>query len=421
MSPISPLHAGGHPDRSPGSPPRVLLPYMESTGAGHRRAAEAVEKVLRRDFAPIDTATVNLLDYSSGAIRDAYHEMRASIIREAPHFLGQLYAWYDRPRDPKRSIFDRALLAFQRFTHRELLDILKGGSFDAIVNTHFFAAELCASLRRDGKIRAPLFTVTTDYLTHGMWISNPSEGYFVATREAVHHLGGSGVGEKDIHLTGIPVDPVFAEDKDISACRQRFGLDPEEGADPVVLLSTGGFSGETTREIARALLAVERPIQIVAVAGRSDDRRAALEQALSVPNAHRHRVQVLGFTDAMDELVRACDLHLTKAGGLTVAEGLSVGRPFAIVSPTPDQEAQNSDYLLEQGVAVRVHDETTLPFKIGTVVGDRERLGAMRHRARAIGRPRAAEDVARRVLEVAGRYWGQAVRGPGAEEAIPEE
>jgi len=386
-----------------GSVPRILLPYMESTGAGHRRAAEAVEQSLRRHHPGVETATVNLLDYSSGAIRDVYHELRSSIIRDAPHFLGQLYEWYDRPRDPQHSMFDRALLAFQRLNHRDLLKVLRGGRYDAIISTHFFPASLCASLRRDAHLDAPLFTVTTDFLTHGMWISRPCEGYFVATEEAVHHLEGMGVPRYRIHLTGIPVDPVFAEDKDWAACRRRFGLSTEPNAPPVVLLSTGGFSGETAARILEALLRVDHPMQVVTVAGNSDERRDALGGVDT--RGRLHQVHRVGFTEHMDELVRAADLHLTKAGGLTVSEGLAVGRPFAIISPTPDQEAQNSDFLLEQGAAVRVHDETTLPFKIGKIVGDRRRLEEMRARAAALGRPRAAPDVAERVWDEARRYW----------------
>jgi len=73
-----------------------------------------------------------------------------------------------------------------------------------------------------------------------------------------------------------------------------------------------------------------------------------------------------------------------------------------IVNPIPGQESRNSDYLLENGAAVKVNNAATLPLKLSRLLEDRGRLEAIKANARRIGRPRAASDAARTALELVG-------------------
>lgn len=75
---------------------------------------------------------------------------------------------------------------------------------------------------------------------------------------------------------------------------------------------------------------------------------------------------------------------------------------MVIVNPIPGQESRNSDYLLEQGAAIKVNNLATLPHKIETLLDAPDRLTAMKANARRIGRPRAAFDVVDQSLELIG-------------------
>ena len=94
----------------------------------------------------------------------------------------------------------------------------------------------------------------------------------------------------------------------------------------------------------------------------------------------------------------AADLVVTKPGGLTVAEALASGTGLVVVHPVPGQEERNSDYLLENGAAIKVNHIPTLPYKLGEVLRDPKRVAELRANARRIGRPRAAFEVAERSL-----------------------
>jgi processive 1,2-diacylglycerol beta-glucosyltransferase len=204
--------------------------------------------------------------------------------------------------------------------------------------------------------------VTTDFETHRLWVNQPTEHYFTATSEGAAYLTHWGVPAKDISVTGIPVHPVFAVDKPRAECLTRQGL---TGDRPVVLQLAGGFGVGPVESILNGILAIQRPLEIVLVTGKN---QALREQLASLNPPDRHRLHVLGFTDQMDELLIAADLVVSKPGGLTTSETLARGAAMAIVNPIPGQESRNSDYLLEQGAAIKINNIATLPLKLGELL-----------------------------------------------------
>ena len=97
----------------------------------------------------------------------------------------------------------------------------------------------------------------------------------------------------------------------------------------------------------------------------------------------------------MADLMKISDLFIGKPGGLTTAEALACGLPMVIVSPIPGQEERNSDHLLEEGVAVKCNEMTTIPYKIDTLLDDPIRVEEMRRKAFALSRPDAARTIVR--------------------------
>src|SRR5439155_21927406 len=97
----------------------------------------------------------------------------------------------------------------------------------------------------------------------------------------------------------------------------------------------GGFGVGPIEKLYQALLDVEEPVQLVAVAGRNEQLRKELE---AVPCPPRHRSKVLGFTREIDELMAVADLVVSKPGGLTTSETLARGAVMVIVNPIPGQE-----------------------------------------------------------------------------------
>jgi processive 1,2-diacylglycerol beta-glucosyltransferase len=167
----------------------------------------------------------------------------------------------------------------------------------------------------------------------------------------------------------------------------------------VILKLCGGFGVGPVEAIYRQLLGLPQAVQLVIVCGRNEELKAALEK---IPVPERHRAKLMGYTREIDELMACADLIVSKPGGLTTSEALARGVPMAVVNPIPGQESRNSDYLLENGAAIKVNHPALLPMKVTRLLDDPARLARMRDAARSLGHPRAAFDVVERSLKLIG-------------------
>jgi processive 1,2-diacylglycerol beta-glucosyltransferase len=371
---------------------RRILVLSAAVGAGHLRAAQAVELALRQLDPTATVENVDVLTLTNGLFRRLYGRAYLDLVNKAPHVLGYFYDLLDRPRSAGRKS-DRLRLLVEKLNLRKLLRLLKKQSWDVIVNTHFLPAEIIASLRRKGELTTPQLTATTDFETHRLWVNQPCDRYFTATEEGAANLRHWGIPAADIRVSGIPIHPAFSQPKDRGECLARHGL---AGDRPVVLQLAGGFGVGPVEQLFQGLLSLETGIEVAVVAGRNEELKTRLEQ-LEVPP--RHRAKVLGFTTEMDELMAAADLVVSKPGGLTTSEALARGAAMVIVNPIPGQESRNSDFLLENGAAVKINNAATLPYKLDLLLRDPARLAALKDNARRLGRPQAAFDVARAALE----------------------
>ncbi len=387
----------------PFSSPRILI-LTASVGAGHIRAAEALELALQQLSPSAHIRNVDLMTCATAAFRRVYSKWYLDLVSKAPHLLGYFYDLTDKapsaksPRDKFRLMVERANLT-------KLTPILEDDrGWDIVVNTHFLPAEIIARLRRKKKWitstrtgkPVPQFTVVTDFDAHGLWANDPTDHYFVATEEAAISLGRWSVARETVSITGIPIHPVFAESKLAQDCRARHGLSTDR---PVVLLLAGGFGVGPIEQLFEAALKVEKPVHLAVVCGKNESLKKTLAK-FAVPPPHM--ATVIGFTREMDELMAAADIVVSKPGGLTTSEILARGCAMAIVNPIPGQESRNSDYLLENGAAIKVNSAAVLPHKLNTLLARPAKLAALRANAKSLGHPTAAFEVARAVLAACG-------------------
>ena len=372
---------------------RVLI-LSAAVGAGHVRAAQAIELALAQTHPDAVVRNVDVLQLTNRSFRRMYARGYFDAIAAAPHLVGYLYDRLDRPLRRVGRAADRARYALQRLNFLALEELLTANRWDLAINTHFLPAEVIGALLRAGRIEFPQVTATTDFDVHRLWHNEPCEHYFTATQEGKANLAAWGVPAHRISATGIPVHPAFAEAKDQWACKR--GLDLVDDR-PVILQLAGGFGIGPIEELHRRILEVSLPLQVVAVTGRNFAARCALEKVRCPP---RHRRTVLGFTDRIDELMAAADLIVSKAGGLSTSEALCRGSAMVIVDPIPGQETRNSDYLLENGAAVKVNNLASVSYKLSALLNDTDRLRAMRAAATRLARPRAAFDIAQRAMSI---------------------
>ena len=372
--------------------PFKLLILSVSAGAGHVRAAQAVEAAARATRPPIEPTHLDLLTLVPADFRKLYGQQYIKLVEKLPQLWSYLYAKTDRPgRD---SLIGNLKRAAEKLNTRKLSAEIERLAPDAILCTHFLPAELLSKQKRKGRKLPPLWVQVTDFDVHALWVHPHVDHYCVASEEVAFRLADRGVPRENISVTGIPVMPQFSITLDRATCAAELGIAPGKFT---VLMMAGGAGVGGLDELAARLLRLPDDLQLIALAGRNEELLGRLR---NLAKSHPARLFPQGFTTTVERVMAASDLVVTKPGGLSVSECLAMARPMLLVSPIPGQEERNADYLLEAGAAIKAVDAATLEFKLSRLISDRARLGAMSDAARGIARP----DAAAKVVQLIERY-----------------
>jgi processive 1,2-diacylglycerol beta-glucosyltransferase len=357
-------------------------------------AADAVAAAFRSRHDVDEVGQLDVLRTTNEVYRLLYDDGYFALVKSVPWLVGWGYDKSDQPFS-----MARGLKAWDRINNLDTVRAIKEFRPTHVVCTHFLPLRIVSLLISQGSLRCSVSAVTTDYDFQGLWLSGTFTRMFVAREETRDHLVAIGVPEQRLTVSGIPVRLGLDEPVDRAAVLRRFGL--REGL-PTILISAGAAGGDYIRAIVGQVQHIPQPHQMVVVCGRN----VALMTSIEAQTAGDASVRVLGYTTEMADLLRVADLFVGKPGGLSSSEAMAVGLPMAVINPIPGQEVRNSDFLLEEGAAVRCNYETTVGTKIAHLLADPARLPAMAAAARRIGHPRAAYTIAYDVLnDVTQSLW----------------
>jgi len=372
---------------------RKVLLLSASAGAGHVRAAEAIEKAFNeaKDAGSREVHHIDVLNYTNKLFRHLYSKAYIDLVNKMPEVPGWMYDKLDKPWKN-----ERRRLALDKLNTRPFVKLLRKYQPDLIVCTHFLPAEIVSWLKAKERLSSRQVIIVTDFDVHAMWLVHHYEHYFVALEEARVYLEALGIPPAKITVTGIPIDPVFGVRKDKQEMRAKHGLAPDR---TTILLSAGGFGVGSVDALVSSLLPLQNRAQIVAICGRNEELKKRLSRlAARIKSDATVTLKPFGYTKEMDELMTASDLVIGKPGGLTTSEALAKGLVFVIVNPIPGQEERNSDHLLEAAVAIRSNNLPTLSYKLDRLLADPQRFKAMQANSRRMGRPNAAKEIVEDLL-----------------------
>jgi UDP-N-acetylglucosamine--N-acetylmuramyl-(pentapeptide) pyrophosphoryl-undecaprenol N-acetylglucosamine transferase len=201
---------------------------------------------------------------------------------------------------------------------------------------------------------------------------------------------------RDAEWTG---NPVRAEIAAIEAPEVRFG----GRSGPLKILVVGGSLGAQAlnEALPKALsLLKDRPVVVHQAGEKHLETLKSNYQSAAVSG------ELVAFIDDMARRYAEADLVICRAGAVTVAE-LSAGGMASILVPFPhavdDHQTANARFLAEQGAAILIQQRDLTPEKLAALIGslDRAKLLEMARKARALGKPDAAQLVARRCMQLA--------------------
>jgi processive 1,2-diacylglycerol beta-glucosyltransferase len=361
-----------------------------SAGAGHIRAADAIKLAAERYYPDVNTVHIDAMDLVSKLFRKLYAESYITIIDKQPALWGYLYEKMDRANS--KSPIDKIRTQIERLNLHKIKKRLKELNPDHIICTHFLPAQLMSRMKRKNKITCPVWVQVTDYDFHGLWIQQHMTGYFAACEEVSWRMADRGIPRDTIHVTGIPISPVFSDPLDRKICAAEIGTNPDK---PTLLMMSGGAGVGGIDVMAERLLKLEGDFQIIALAGKN---KRLLEKLHAIADQSPGRLFPVGFTTTIERLMSASDIAISKPGGLTSSECIAMELPMILISTVPGQEERNATFLLEGGAALKAYDSAGLEYRVNTLLKSPALLKTMSKNARRISQLHAARNVLEIVL-----------------------
>lgn len=357
---------------------KVLIVYA-SAGAGHFKAAEAAYSYFKEKCKDIDAEIIDVLNEANPLFRFNYSWGYTHLITSAP-LLWQLAFWVTYNK-PLRFITRPVASIINRLNTKDFAGILIQKNPDYIISTHFLPSEIAALLKKEKKINSKLITVITDFQVHPFWVEPETDVYIVASGFTKKLLISEGISEDKIRESGIPIHSKFLEEQNKEILCEKLGIANNKFT---VLIVTGSFGMGPIQEIIGMLY---KDTQILVVCAKNKELYERLKEK-NYPD-----VLVFGFIDNMQELMAVSDVIVTKPGGLSISELLSLELAPVFISPIPGQETSNIEALKSYGVGISAKDANELQKIVLDYKEHPEKLTSIKENIKKIKKPNATQEL----------------------------
>ena len=323
-----------------------LLILSCSTGGGHNSAAAAIAS--RFEAAGHHCRVVNTLDFLPKATAELISKGHDFAYRHIPLIYGAGYRYEEK----------HASVPFYEQTLRGaegLREYLSGHPADLVICVHVFSAMMMTELRHNWGLLLPTYFVATDYTCSPGVSDLDVDGFLIPHSRLVDEFTAAGIPAGKLYVTGIPVKEEFTRRESREEAREALGLSREG---QVVLLATGSMGCGPIRTTS---LRMERLLgendRLVVICGKNK----RLYRDLTFLFSQNSHVKIVGYTDKMHLYMRACDVLVTKAGGLSTTEAVAAGVPLLYLNAVPGCESRNIEFMTRWGYALAAEDKLRLP------------------------------------------------------------
>jgi processive 1,2-diacylglycerol beta-glucosyltransferase len=369
---------------------KILVLYAEA-GSGHRMAAQAIAEAVRKKDPQSSVESLDILNLCRPLYAYFYPRIYRFLVAETP-FLWGFFFWvlHQAMRFSLFRVIRHGLNAFQA---SRLVKRLIAEPPDCVVATHFFPLEVVSGLKKSGGFKGQVWGVITDVGVHRLWVHPQVDCYCVASERTQRELCKEGISSDRVSVTGIPVREAFIE------ARKEYARSKDDSKQEFrILVASGGIGVGPVAEWVQELSKLESSIRVDVVCGENKALHELLQRRVREWGVE-DRVVPLGFVRNMHELMAACDVMITKPGGLSIMEAIATCTPLVVTSPIPGQEEVNSSWLLEMGFAWSIKSPSELSGLIQDFCDHPEKLEVVREAMDKKGKPRAALTIAQMILE----------------------
>jgi processive 1,2-diacylglycerol beta-glucosyltransferase len=373
-----------------GNNPVLILTI--ANGAGHTRAAQAIASAIRARQPEAKVIIADVADYMTPLARFTHVTAYLWLVKYLPG------VWKQVDRYQKKQTRTSPEWYYRRGCRR-LFEFARRTRPCALIATEVGCGEIAALIKRDLHLtQTPLIGVDIDHDADRAWVQKEVDLYCAATDEVRDELVKHGARREQVKVWGVPLQLEFsALGKRTDARREVCRWLALDASAPLLLVAGGSEGIGHIEELTEALLQLDQiQLQVIVLAGRNARLGKSCEK-LAPEGMAAKRLRVLDWTTRVPELMRACDLFISKLGS-AFSEALAAELPLIALEPPPGSERVQYRLLDEWGAGCAVRSIDEAIKAVTHLLSDSVELERLRAGARARRQTNAATKIAQWVL-----------------------
>lgn len=335
----------------------LFLPFLKMP-SGHHQTAKALASWIKTYDKDIICESVDIFSF-------AFQKTEAFISRSylyAIQYFPSFYSWLYRKNACENHDKGRFLF-YELLFEREMLKLIQEKQPDWLICTHALPSYILNRLKLKQKIDLPIVNVYTDYFINSVWGTEAIDFHLVPDTSFKEELIQSGVNERSIFVTGIPLHPSIQRSESFNHTFSKYNLLVAGGS-----LGVGGI-----QSFIRKLTPFEN-IHFYVLCGKN---KRLYETLKNMNKSHVTPLPYIQNPREMNVIYEQMNGIITKPGGVTVTESLYKHIPIFIYHTLPGQEEMNFSYLSANGLAydLRSPKEECIGQAVLTYLSDDKEMG----------------------------------------------
>jgi processive 1,2-diacylglycerol beta-glucosyltransferase len=311
-----------------------------TAGCGHNSAAKSVMSHLEEKG--FQCALLDTFEYINPVLSESISKCNFASTKFTPGVYHKLYRLAEK-KSKKHSDFSVSKL-ISSILSKKLIKYISDFKPDVIVCTHVFSAQIVTAMKKKN-ISVKSIGIITDFTVHPFWEETDLDYYVTANELLNFQVERKGISLDKVLPIGIPIHKKFSKKIGRQEAREILGIEDKTS----ILIMSGGTGHGSLLKLIRKLDKLDMNFQILSVCGSNKKLKKKIDKFVGEKKVYNY-----GYIDNVDLMMDAADCIITKPGGLTISESLAKELPLILMKPIPGQEERNAEFLLNNGLAVKI-------------------------------------------------------------------
>ena len=310
-------------------------------GSGHHAAANAIKEAFQSYEEVYEVVIADYYQIIQPALAHIKYAGYLSLVSRFPTLFKNRS--YNLNHKRRRMLSHRQL---------SLMDSFLKAENPVVVISVFPAASACISiLKEKNRTDVKLFTLITDIYASELWLHPETDIYFTASAYLKTQFLDKGIDDEKSLITGYPVKSAYLTQQDALKVKLSLGYTED---DFLILMTGGGLGFLPDSACFYYWLDHLRGTKTILLSS-SNKRLYKRVKGLKLSN-----IRLLDFVDNMPDLMKAADLVVGKAGGITLYEMIASHVPFIVFKPMLKQEMANCQFIRDKEIGMIINDVNSL-------------------------------------------------------------